>query len=136
MKIAQAKADIQAQAAAKIRAEAQAKAAAEMLAEIEKDRSNWVEDLAKLYLSKLPPPVASVVTDADGKFLAKIPKTGRFVVVATTQRMVMTNTEHYDWLIWASLEGQKSKTILLSNHNLIGTSNPDCLTIPSPPKLR
>jgi len=116
-------------------AENQVRVTSESIVEFKKLIHKWDETVAELYLCNLPPPVASVITDADGKFSVKIPRSGRFVVTATTHRMV-AETEHYYWLIWTSLNRQKSKSIVISNQNLIDAGSLDRITLPSPPTLK
>jgi len=120
-------------AKASVYEQARAKAVLEILAKVEKDRFQWEPTITEIYFRKLQSYAATTITDADGKFSVKIPRSGRFAVFATTERMVGDKTEHYRWLVWASLDGQDSKTILLSNHNQINTSNPDCIALPPPP---
>ena len=113
-----------------------ANTASEQLVNFETGRSNWVYAVADLYLRKLPPPAASTVTDAEGKFSTNIPRYGRFVVAATAQKLVETSNEQFYWLVCVSLSGQKSKNIELSNQNQINGSNPDCIAMPSPPTFK
>jgi len=94
---------------------------------------NWERTVTAVYLRKLQSYTATTITDADGKFSVKLPRTGRFAVFATTERIVGESTEHYRWLVWASLDGQKSKTIFLSNQNQMGASDPDCIALLPPP---
>jgi hypothetical protein len=56
-------------------------------------------------------------TDADGLFKIKVPKKGRFIILASTQRAVGNSTERYFWIVPFSLEGDSSANIRLSNDN-------------------
>lgn len=78
-----------------------------------------------LFFQQLPAPVATATTDADGKFDLSLSKNGRFALAAMNTRSVGENTEKYFWLVWVSLEGQQSKTLMLSNRNLMEASDPD-----------
>ena len=64
-------------------------------------------------------------TDAEGRFSMKVPAKGRFAIAARAQRSVVGSTEHYYWLIWVSLDGEKSKQVMLSNNNLMSAESKD-----------
>jgi hypothetical protein len=70
---------------------------------------------------------AKATTDADGKFSVRLPKTGRYVLAAAKSRDTGVKTEHYYWLIRVSLDGADSKTLNLTNNNLIGSSSPESI---------
>lgn len=80
---------------------------------------------ASHFFQHLRSPFTSVTTDADGKFSISIPVKGRFGLAATNSRKVGLKKEEYLWLIWVSLDGHPSKTIVLSNRNLVSESDPD-----------
>ena len=79
------------------------------------------------YFTQLPHGVATATTDADGKFTLKLPKAGRYVFAARAERKVVDKTEKYYWLVWASVYGNESKTVTLSNNNLADSDSPDSL---------
>ena len=59
-------------------------------------------------------PIASAVTDSDGRFKIKVPSTGRYVVEVSESRNVGSTSEHYWWLVPVS-----SDKVTLNNSNLI-----------------
>lgn len=73
----------------------------------------------------VPESSVKTVTDADGKFILKLPTSGKFAIAAHSDRRVFDSTERYYWLIWTSLNGQDSKQIMLSNQNMIGQDSDD-----------
>lgn len=73
------------------------------------------------FFTDLPNPLQKVTTDADGKFSVSVPKTDRFVVVASASRQVGDNTERYRWVIRFALEGADSKGLMLTNKNVVGS---------------
>jgi len=79
------------------------------------------------YFSILGSPIQSVETDADGKFVIEIPKTGPFVIAAQAQRRVGEKRERYYWLQPVSLEGQQQRVQNLSNNNLTSTTGTSSL---------
>lgn len=79
------------------------------------------------------------VTDADGKFSLKLPNSGKYALIAHSQRRVFDSTEEYYWIVWASLDGQNSKQIMLTNQNVLGEDSEDSVfktkdLIPEPVK--
>jgi len=64
----------------------------------------------------MPGPARSAKTDADGKFQMKIPRSGSYVVAASSSRFVGGSTEKYYWLV--KVDPRKESTIMLSNDNL------------------
>lgn len=56
-------------------------------------------------------------TDADGLFKIRIPKKGRFVILASAHRTVGTDQEVYWWIVPFRLDDQTSSNITLSNDN-------------------
>lgn len=83
------------------------------------------------YFTGLPAGIASAKTNADGLFTMKVPRDGRFALAARASRQVFGETEQYFWLVWASLDGEAGKRILLSNDNLTTVASPDSvITLP------
>lgn len=78
-----------------------------------------------LFFQHLQNPFATATTDADGKFDISVPANERFAIAAMNHRRVGGDTEKYFWLVWVSLDGQGSKTLMLSNRNLITGTDPD-----------
>lgn len=74
------------------------------------------------YFGSLSSAIQTAETDADGKFIIEVPRSGRFVIAAQAKRSVMQYTEHYYWLQPVSLEGQQQVTQNLSNNNLTSTT--------------
>lgn len=92
---------------------------------------------SEFYFERLPKGVVHAVTNADGKFTMTLPSTGRFALAAHSQREIFGSTEEYYWLIWASLDGEKSKSVMLTNKNLMTSQSPDSVAqakASSPPK--
>jgi len=67
----------------------------------------------------MPKGIATATTDADGKFLIKLPISGKFALVAHASRQAIGVKEEYYWIVWTSLEGQSSRQVMLSNNNLL-----------------
>ena len=80
-----------------------------------------------LYFASLPPPAASVKTDADGKFSIPLDRKVIVVLAASATRRLLDKTEDYYWLVTVSLNGQPSKRIFLSNDNLATSDSKDSL---------
>jgi hypothetical protein len=80
-----------------------------------------------MYFASLPPALASVKTDADGKFSILVDREGTLVLAASASRRLVKKTENYYWLITVSLDGQPSKRIFLSNDNLATSDSKDSL---------
>ena len=68
------------------------------------------------YFAFLQSPIQTAETDADGKFVIEIPKTGAFVIAAQAERSVGEETERYYWLQPVSLEGQSQRVQNLTNN--------------------
>jgi hypothetical protein len=79
------------------------------------------------YLALLQSPIRTAETDADGKFVIEVPKTGPFVIAAQAQRRTLETTERYYWLQPVSLEGQQQLTQNLSNNDLTSTTGSSSL---------
>jgi hypothetical protein len=63
---------------------------------LEKDARSW--NSGARYFATLPSPVASVKTDADGKFSIPLDRTATVVLAANATRRVVNKTENYYWL--------------------------------------
>lgn len=72
-----------------------------------------------------PKGVATTDTDAEGKFILKLPKAGRYAIVARSERKVIDSTEKYYWLIGLDVNENNSNTIILSNNNMFTTESLD-----------
>lgn len=79
----------------------------------------------EVYFAGLPSGIAKATTDADGKFSIKLPSNGKFAIAAHGQRRVVDSTEEYYWLTWVTMDGSESKSIILSNNNLMEAQSPD-----------
>ena len=79
------------------------------------------------YFAFFKSPIRTAETDADGRFVIPVPKTGAFVVAAEAKRSVGGDTEQYYWLQPVSLEGQQQLTQNLSNNNLTSTTESSSL---------
>jgi hypothetical protein len=79
------------------------------------------------YFANLPSPLASVKSDADGKFSIEIDRSATVVLAAHATRQVVGKAENYYWLVPVSLDGQLSKRIFLSNDNLATSDSKDSL---------
>ena len=94
-------------------------------AKITKINEKLLSYLNQSYLLEgLPEGKIKAVTDADGKFSMKLP-TGKYALVASSQRRVVDSTEEYYWLVWVNLDGQEAKQIMLSNQNMLGQDSED-----------
>jgi hypothetical protein len=71
------------------------------------------------YFEYLKSPIQTAETDADGRFVIQIPRTGAFVIA--------TQGEHCYWLQPVSLEGKQQLTQNLSNSNLTSTTGTSSL---------
>jgi hypothetical protein len=73
---------------------------------------------ADFYFSKWPVTSAQeAITDADGKFNVKLPRSGRFAVFAKATREVGLKTECYVWFFWLPRKTDEGP-LLLCNKNL------------------
>ena len=95
------------------------------LADLQKQARIW--NSGDQYFKSLPSPVASVKTDADGKFSIPLDRKSTFALAAYATRRLFDKTENYYWLISVSLDGQLSKRIFLSNDNLATSESKDSL---------
>lgn len=67
----------------------------------------------------MPKATVTASTDSDGKFSMRLPRSGKFALVAHASRQVFSSKEEYYWIVWASLEGEASKNVTLNNKNLL-----------------
>jgi hypothetical protein len=75
-----------------------------------------------------PLPSASDKTGADGKFSFQLDRNATVALVAQATRKLLDGTEEtYRWVVRASLDGQATKRIFLSNDNLITSGSQDSL---------
>jgi hypothetical protein len=79
---------------------------------------------ASFLFDGLPEGKIKAVTDADGKFSMKLPS-GKYALVASSERRVVNTTEEYYWLIWVDIDGKEPKQIMLTNQNLLGQDSED-----------
>lgn len=80
--------------------------------------SDYTTELPRIAFSK-------ATTDADGKFILKIPTKGRFAVFAQAKRLVGESEELYTWFCWLP-DKNPQEVFLMSNNNLCevkGTHN-------------
>jgi hypothetical protein len=89
-------------------------------------RVTWRADYLKSgapYFKNLPHPIASVKTDADGKFKLELPSsTGQVIVAASATRQVPTGErENYFWAVNVT----PPATVTLSNDNLTDSGATD-----------
>lgn len=70
------------------------------------------------------------VTNSDGQFSIKLRANRRYVIAAKAQRRVFDSTEHYYWLVWVSAYGDQTKSVMLTNNNLIGEGSSDAVFKP------
>lgn len=73
----------------------------------------------EFFFDGLPSGVAKTITNSNGEFSVELPRKSKFALAARAARQVPE--EKYYWLIWVSLDGEQSKTILLSNHNFMNS---------------
>ena len=81
------------------------------------------------YAENMPAPLADSVTDAEGKFSMKIPKTGSWVLVAQGQHAAGTGKETCLWIAKIKTEDLTRNQVALNNDNLTGEDS--LLTCPS-----
>lgn len=81
---------------------------------------------AEFFFDGLPSGVSKTMTDSNGQFSLALPRKGRFALAAHAERQLPDEShEKYYWLVWVSLDGQPTKAIMLSNHNLMTSDSPD-----------
>jgi tetratricopeptide (TPR) repeat protein len=79
------------------------------------------------YFAGLPTGVASVKTDADGKFRVRVATDKRYALAARSSGGA---GDAYFWLFWVGLEGKSSKQLLVSNDTLFGVEHADGIVQP------
>lgn len=110
------------------------------LKERERQASSTYKDAKDRYDSPVKPsvflaglettirPLATVKTDADGKFTTAIPVAKRIALLATATRLTAGETEEYRWLLWVPInKGEKKVSVTLANDNLFETACSDCI---------
>ncbi|HEY8560210.1 MAG TPA: hypothetical protein VIL74_07525 [Pyrinomonadaceae bacterium] len=83
---------------------------------VTKGAGNYKLGLVTIFFFRGSEPVASVKTDADGKFSIKIPR-GEYIIQAASSRKIFDDTEFYKWNLPVKLTEAKHQ-IFLSNDNL------------------
>ena len=94
---------------------------------IEWDRlQNKITFLSSPYylLTRLPKPLQSSKTDADGKFTFKVPN-GKYALVAQSSRNAGPKVEFYHWAVRITVDTDRK--IMLANDNLVNSSSPDSM---------
>lgn len=76
------------------------------------------------YLQGLPKPLDVAKSDADGKFLLKVPS-GKYILIAKASRLAGDSAESYQWLVLVNT-GQTRQPVMLSNDNLFQFGNSAC----------
>ena len=95
-------------------------------ARIKKDSAEWKAKgfpTAEFFFDGLPTGITKTMTNSNGEFSVTLPRKGKFAIAAHAHRE--TPEEKYYWLIWVSLDDQATKTIMLSNHNLMTSDSTD-----------
>jgi len=67
----------------------------------------------------MPKAIGTANTDGDGKFIMKLPRSGKFAIVAHASRQVFSSREEYYWIVWTSLDAEASNNVTFSNKNLL-----------------
>lgn len=83
----------------------------------------------EFYFGFLKSAIQTAETDAEGKFVIEVPRTGTFVIAAQARRSIGDETERYYWLQPISLEGQQQLTQSLSNNNLTSATGTSSLIV-------
>lgn len=75
-----------------------------------------------------PPSEAAVisVSDSDGRFTVRVPKSGNYVLAAKGERKAAEAKEEYYWLILVEANGE-TKKIELNSENTIDSGSPDSI---------
>jgi len=81
-------------------------------------------DSAAFYFDSLPPSTAVAKTDADGRFVLRLPRGSRVVLAAVSQREIAGTFERYYWLCLLPGVVQRAPSLLLSNDNLTSSDSP------------
>ena len=89
-------------------------------------RTRWQHlTSAEHFLKDLPAPISTAKTNADGTFTLEIPRDGRYGIVARASRASDDEAQTYHWFVWISLDGQRTKRLVLNNDNVVGAGSPD-----------
>jgi hypothetical protein len=62
---------------------------------------------------------ATAQTDADGRFSLDVPSSGKFFLVARSERKVIDSTERYGWMVRVPPASEKPTPIFLNHSNLL-----------------
>jgi hypothetical protein len=81
-------------------------------------------DPTEVYLMDLPPVLARAQTDADGEFSIKVPREGKFVLVARAERQVLGQNERYLWMVRMPEEAKAGTKVLMSNETMATGGSP------------
>ena len=79
------------------------------------------------YFSDLPPPLAQVQTDADGKFTMSVPL-GEYVLAAKASRTILIMDEQYWWMVKFDM-GEIARSIQLTNDNISSSDSEDSVIV-------
>lgn len=82
-------------------------------------------DSPEYYFENLPTTIAKSKTDIDGKFTLTLP-TGKYVIVARSDRVVIKGDENYYWLVLVDTSSP-NQSLMLSNDNLFETKCNECV---------
>jgi hypothetical protein len=85
-----------------------------------------LELAGKSFFENLPLGITTATTNADGKFMLKVPKAGKYAIVAYSQRKVADKTEEYYWMNWLEVNGEP-KAIMFSNNNMTKLNPPEAI---------
>jgi hypothetical protein len=98
-------------------------------AESKQSQAKWRLDhfpTAEYFFESLPQAFGKTITNSNGEFTFELPVVGKFALAAHAERQMPE--EKYYWLVWVSLDGQPSKTVLLSNHNVMTSDSAESVT--------
>ena len=85
---------------------------------------NFLPDL----YTYLPVAYTSGLTNSEGRCELKLPSSQRWVIVATSNRYVVSEKEKYFWFVPLPMNFQTNDTLILSNNNFL-TSSEDIPTL-------
>lgn len=77
-----------------------------------------------IYFEPMPAFLDSARTDAEGRFSLRVPSQERTVIFARTDRVVLSDVEHYYWVVREAPASEKGAPILLDNDNLTSSRSP------------
>ncbi len=103
--------------------EAAKRSAAKQEADAERLNRSLERFSPSFYFDYLPTPIAAAKTDADGRFVIRVPSGQRVALAARSQREVFGSTEEYHWLVWLTPSGA-TMDIMLSNDNMVTSGTP------------